>query len=130
MRFKIFSRYIIFWTPRGHTSFQHFHCIFFTLRHRYVSCFDIHVTLDGQSKIKYLKLHDSYFRSMTIKHAIPKTAEVTYSDGQLWEEIEWTLNYYITQCTGNSKSLGIRRVGDKCGRENQHPERLGLRPPV
>ena len=68
------------------------------------------------------------------------------------------MNYYITQCTGNSdslemrelendavektapirkgprdpgfRSLGIRRVGDKCGRENQHPERLGPRSPV
>ena len=35
------------------------------------------------------ELHDSYFRSMMIKHAIPKTAEVAYSVGQLWEEIEW-----------------------------------------
>ena len=87
------------------------------------------------------------------KHAIPKTAEVAYSVGHLWEEIEWVLNYYITQCTGNSitleirelekwccrenstrqkgpsgppiEQLRIRRVGDRCGRENQHPERLG-----
>ena len=36
------------------------------------------------------ELHDSYFRSIMIKHAIPKTAEVAYSFGQLWEEIEWT----------------------------------------
>ena len=35
------------------------------------------------------ELHDSYFRSMMIKHAIPRTAEVAYSVGQLWEEIEW-----------------------------------------
>ena len=35
------------------------------------------------------ELHDSYFRSMMIKHAIPKTAEVAYSVGPLWEEIEW-----------------------------------------
>ena len=35
------------------------------------------------------ELHDSYFRSMMIKHAIPKTAEVAYSVGQSWEEIEW-----------------------------------------
>ena len=33
------------------------------------------------------ELHDSYFCSMTITHAIPKTAEVTHSDSQLWEEI-------------------------------------------
>ena len=38
------------------------------------------------------------------KHAIPKTAEVVYSIGHLWEEIKWVLNYNITQCTGNSIS--------------------------
>ena len=32
--------------------------------------------------------HDSYFRSIMIKNAIPKTAEVAYSVGQLWEEIK------------------------------------------
>ena len=35
------------------------------------------------------ELHDSYFRLMMIKHAIPRMAEVTYSIGQLWEEIKW-----------------------------------------
>ena len=35
------------------------------------------------------ELQDSYFRSMTIKHAIPRTVEVAYSIAQLWEEIEW-----------------------------------------
>ena len=30
------------------------------------------------------ELHNSYFRSMTIKHAIPRTEEVTHPDGQLW----------------------------------------------
>ena len=81
------------------------------------------------------ELHFSYFRSMTIKHTIPKTADVHIPDGQLWRDIEWESNYYITQCTGNSRSwrqdavekasiqerepsdprmsLGIRRVGDK-----------------
>ena len=37
------------------------------------------------------ELHDSYFRSMTIKHAIPRTAEVTHPDGQLWGDIEWAI---------------------------------------
>ena len=37
------------------------------------------------------ELHGSYFRSMTIKHAIPKTAEVTHPDGQLWGDIEWAI---------------------------------------
>ena len=39
------------------------------------------------------------------KRAILKTAEVAHSVGHLWEEIEWGLNYYITQCTGNSMSF-------------------------
>ena len=39
-----------------------------------------------------------------------------YSDGQLWGDIEWALNYYITECTGNSISLETRS-----GRESQHP---------
>ena len=34
------------------------------------------------------ELHDSYFRAMTIKHAIQKTAEVTHFDGQLWGDFE------------------------------------------
>ena len=37
------------------------------------------------------ELHDSYFRLMTIKHAIPRTVEVTHPDGQLWGDIEWVI---------------------------------------
>ena len=37
------------------------------------------------------ELHGSYFRLMTIKHDIPKTAEVTHSDGQLWGDIKWAI---------------------------------------
>ena len=55
------------------------------------------------------ELHDSYFRLMTIKHAIPK---------------EVALNYYITEGTGNSISLER-----SCGREKQHPAEGALRTP-
>ena len=48
------------------------------------------------------------------KHANLKTAEVAYSVGHLWEEIEWASNYYITQCTGSS----IRELEKWFGREN------------
>ena len=64
----------------------------------------------------------------------------------------WTLNYYITQCTGNSISWrqdavekastqqrepsgpdwAVWRSDEleiRCGRENQHPERLGSQAP-
>ena len=53
-----------------------------------------------------------------------------YSDGQLWEEIEWALNYYITQCTGNSRRLGIRRVGKWCYSENSTQQKGSLEPPI
>ena len=47
------------------------------------------------------ELHDSYFRSMTIKHAIPKTAEVHIPMASYGKILEWALNYYISQYTGN-----------------------------
>ena len=40
-----------------------------------------------------------------------------------------TLNYYITQCTGNSISWGSDEWVIWCGWENQHPERLGPQAP-
>ena len=51
------------------------------------------------------ELHDSYFRLMTIKHAIPKIEWV----------IEWVLNYYITQSRQEARQLEleIRRVIDE-----------------
>ena len=99
------------------------------------------------------ELHDSYFRSMTIKHTIPKTAEVHIpmaSYGNRWRR---ALNYYITQCTWNSRGFGDQtswrrdavekastqqmepsgprlwvwgsdELEIRCSRENQHPERL------
>ena len=48
------------------------------------------------------ELHDSYFLSMMIKTCHSKDGGSRISFGHLWEEIEWVLNYYITQCTGNS----------------------------
>ena len=82
------------------------------------------------------ELHDSYFRSMMIKTCHSKDGGSGYSFGHLWEEIEWALNYYITQCTRNSTSLEIISVWGsdeleiRCSRENQHPQRRGPRPPV
>ena len=43
------------------------------------------------------ELHDSYFRLMTIKHAIPRIE---------WA-IEWALNYYIT-LSRQSETVGVR----------------------
>ena len=72
------------------------------------------------------ELHDSYFRSMMIKTCHSKDGGSGYSFGHLWGEIVWALNYYITQCTGNSISLGIRRELEKwCCRENSTQQRAG-----
>ena len=49
------------------------------------------------------ELHDSYFRLMTIKHAIPKIE---------WA-IEWALNYYITRSRPEVRQLGSREVADE-----------------
>ena len=43
------------------------------------------------------ELHDSYFRLMTIKHAISKIEEAT----------EWSLNYYITQSRQKSSEFQL-----------------------
>ena len=46
------------------------------------------------------ELHDSYFRLMTIKHAISKIEWV----------IEWALNYYIAQSRQKSRQLSSSSV--------------------
>ena len=61
------------------------------------------------------ELHDSYFRLMTIKHAISKIE---------WA-IEWALNYYITQLS-SSPSASCSRVGERCSKES-HTRPKGLR---
>ena len=91
------------------------------------------------------ELHDSYFRLMTIKHAIPKTE---------WA-IEWALNYYITLSRqleiswskrrdvvgkatpgrrgprGHLMSWGPEKLLIRCGRESQHlAESWAPGPPV
>ena len=53
------------------------------------------------------ELYDSYFRSMTIKHAIPKTTEVTHSDGQLWEILSGRELLYNLVKTGSQLVLEI-----------------------
>ena len=51
------------------------------------------------------ELHDSYFRLMKIKHAIPKIE---------WA-IEWALNYYITQSRQEVRQLELEM---RYGRES------------
>ena len=58
------------------------------------------------------ELHDSYFRSMTIKHAISK--------------IEWALNSYMAQSRQKSSQLSGSQLEWRCGRESHtRPKGLG-----
>ncbi len=53
------------------------------------------------------ELPDSYFHLMTIKHAIPRTAEVIHSYGQLWGDIEWAIELsYNSVKTGSQLVFG------------------------
>ena len=52
-------------------------------------------------------LHDSYFHSMTIKHAIPRTAEVTHHDGQLWGDTEWAIELLYNSVKTGSQLVGV-----------------------
>ncbi len=46
---------------------------------------------------------------MTIKHAIPRTAEVTHPAGQLWGDIEWAIELlYNSVKTGSQLVLETR----------------------
>ena len=78
------------------------------------------------------ELHDSYFRLMTIKHAILRTAEVTHHDGQSWGDIEGAIELLF-----NSVKIGSQSVWrpdplvTRCGRESQLlAESWDLWPPV
>ena len=61
------------------------------------------------------ELHDSYFRLMTIKHAIPK--------------IEWATELLYNSMRTESLDLEIRRVWERCGRESHHPAEGALGTP-
>ena len=64
------------------------------------------------------ELHDSYFRLMTVKHAIPK--------------IEWVIELlYNSVKTGSQSVWRSDQFETRCGRENQHPaENWAPGPPV
>ena len=66
------------------------------------------------------ELHNSYFRSMTIKHAFSKTAEVTHSVGQLWGDIEWAIELLYNSVKAGGQSVWrSESLETRCGRESQ-----------
>ena len=78
------------------------------------------------------ELHDSYFRLMTIKHAIPETAEVTHSNGQLWGDIEWAIELLYNSVKTGSQLVFWRPdpLVTRCSRGSQHPAEWAPRHPV
>ena len=62
------------------------------------------------------ELHDSYFRVMTIKHAIPKI-------------LSGRLSYYVTRWDGKSGSWRPDELETRCGRESHHPAKGALGTP-
>ena len=71
------------------------------------------------------ELHDSYFRSMTIKHAIPRTAEVTHPDGQLWGDIEWAIELLYNSVKTGSQWVW-RPVGDQMSLRQDAVEKASI----
>ncbi len=63
------------------------------------------------------ELYDSYFRLMTIKHAIPRIEWV----------IEWALNYYKTQSRQEVRQLELET---RCGRESHARPKGPSGPPI
>ena len=100
-------------------------CIFHWCRWAWLTIWD-KVKSHGTVRLMHWKrvtceLHDSYFHSMTIKHAIPRTAEVIYPDGQLWGDIEWAIELlYNSVKTGSPLVWRPDLLVTRCGRESQH----------
>ena len=68
---------------------------------------------------------------MTIKHAIPRTREVTHPYGQLWGDIEWAIELlYNSVKTGSQLVWRPDPLVTRCGRESQHPAEWAPRHPV
>ena len=70
------------------------------------------------------ELHDSYFRSMTTKHAILKTSEVHIPVASYGKILSGRLN---SVKTGSQLVWRPNQLVTRCDRESQHPAELGPR---
>ena len=108
--------HVVYWpSTRPNMPFQRRgSCIFHWRRWAWLTIWD-KVKSHGTVRLMHRKrvtceLHDSYFRSMIIQHAIPRTAEVTYSDDQLWGDTEWAIELlYDSVKTGSQFFLDQTR---------------------
>ena len=67
------------------------------------------------------ELHDSYFRSITTKHAIPKTAEVHIPMASYWEILSGRELLYNLVHKKFNQFWRPDQLVTRCGRESQHP---------
>ena len=110
-------------------------CIFHWRRRAWLTIWD-KVKSHGTVRLMHRKrvtceLYDSYFCSMTIKHAIPRTAEVTYPDGQLWEDIVFAIEQlYNSLKTGSQLVWRPDQLVRRYWNENMSQRGWALRPPV
>ena len=110
-------------------------CMFHWRRRAWLTIWD-KVKSHGTVRLMHRKrvtcdLHDSFRRSMTIKHAIPRIPLVSHPDGQLWGDIEWAIELlYNSVKTGSQLVWWPDPSVTRCGRENQHPTEWAPGPPV
>ena len=100
---------VVYWTStRPNMPFQgRGSCIFHWCRRAWLTIWG-KVKSHGTVRLMHRKRvtceqHYCYFRLTTIKHAIPRTAEVTHPDGQLWGDIEWAIELLYNSVKTGSK---------------------------
>ena len=123
--------YVVYWPPtRPNMPFQRRRkCIFHWRGRAWVTIWDRVKIPRYNHKLMHRKrvtgeLHDSYFRSMTIKHAIPKTMEVHIpmaSYGEILSGRELLYNWVHRK---------LYQMEIRCSRESQHPPEGASGPPI
>ena len=115
---------VVYWPPtRPNMPFQRrWKCIFHWRGRAWLTIWDRVKIPRYSHKLMHRKrvtceLHDSYFRSMTIKHATPKTAEVH----KILSGRELLYNWVQRK---------FNQLETRCGRKSQHPAEGALRLPI
>ena len=122
---------VVYWPPtRPNMPFQRRQkCIFHWCGRAWLTIWDRVKIPRYSHKLMHRKrvtceLHDSYFCSMTIKHAIPKTAEVHIPMASYEEILSGRELLYNTV---HRKFLEIKEMEKWCCRENSTQQKLGPR---
>ena len=127
----ILGKYVVYWPPTPpNMPFQiRRKCIFHWRGRAWLTIWDRVKIPQYSHKLMHRKraceLHDSYFRSMTIKHAIPKTAEVHIQMASYGEILSgcWTVIKLSAQEI--QPVWGAEELEKGCCRENGNQQRAG-----